>query len=82
MNDLRIFPAKRISKNEARILDYLKGKEWVSPTQIGAIVGGNGYFYGTIVTRGSSWASPICKRLVNKGLLQRNDKGWYRNPER
>lgn len=73
MEDLRVFPAKRISKNEARVLEYLRGKDYVSPTEIGQNIG-----FG----KQSSWASPICKRLVNKGLLQRNDTGWYRNPER
>ena len=71
-----------LSDNEQRVINYLaddmEGK-FVSPTQIGHIVGGkrnSGDSY-----RHSSWASPICKRLVSKGLLTRSDKGWYKyNP--
>ena len=53
------------------ILDYICARkgEWISPTKIG-----NAYrpHYH------SAWASPRCKALVKQGLLERNDKGWYR----
>ncbi len=64
-----------MTHNEQRVLDFLRGKEWVSPTEIGKTLQPTSMY-------GSPWASPVCKRLVNKGLLQRNDKGWYRNPQR
>ena len=72
----------KLTNNEQGVLEYLRGKEWVSPTQIGHEVGGRiESHYGSRL-RHSSWASPICLRLTNTGLLQRNDKGHYRNPER
>ena len=33
---------------------------------------------GSILSSPSAWASPICKRLVKKGYLLRNDKGHYK----
>ncbi|KKM20033.1 hypothetical protein LCGC14_1649600 [marine sediment metagenome] len=66
---------RKLTKNEQCVLDYLRGKEWVSPTKIGITL------HPTRM-HGSPWASPICLRLTNKGLLERNDKGWYRNPQR
>ena len=65
----------RLTRNEQRVLDYLQGKEWVSPTEIGKTLHPTRMY-------GSPWASPLCLRLVNKGLLERNDKGWYHNPQR
>ena len=66
----------KLSLNEKKILDYLKGmKVFVSPTEIGNGAGGlnkNG------VLRHSAWASPICLKLVKKGLLERSEYGWYR----
>ena len=64
----------KLTENEQRVLEYLKGKDFISPTQIASAL--------TLQDYNSAWASPICKRLINKGLLQRNDRGWYRNPER
>jgi len=67
-----------LTHNERNIVDYLKDKDWVSPTQIGHDVGGRiESLYGNRY-RHSAWASPICKRLVEKGVLERNDKGRYR----
>lgn len=75
---------RKLTKNEQAIVDYLSAAKrltedgWIPPTQIGEMVGGGmlpGYSGGL---RGSSWASPICKRLVRFGLLERNDKGHYR----
>ncbi|HKI53910.1 MAG TPA: hypothetical protein VJ987_07275 [Anaerolineales bacterium] len=60
-----------MTENERKIIEYLKTHAlgYVSPTEIGRVVGGNG--------RHSAWASPICKRLVRKGLAKRNERGWY-----
>lgn len=66
---------EQIKPNEQLVLEYLRGKKWVSPTKIG-------YALHPSRMYGSPWASPICKRLVNKGLLQRNEQGHYRNPQR
>ena len=63
----------KLTNNEQWVLDYLKGKDYVSPTEIGKIhalaVGSYSF------THHSAWASPICLRLVKKGLLLRNEKG-------
>jgi hypothetical protein len=57
-----------ITPNEERILEYLLEKgEWVSPTEIGKMVGGGKWH--------SAWASPICLRLVRRGLLMLDKKG-------
>ena len=65
----------KLGKSEEAVLDYLKKQEgYVSPTSIGRVVGG---YTSRGLPRHSSWASPICKRLVNRGLVQRNEKGWY-----
>lgn len=72
---------RKLTKNEQRIVDYLADRAglWVSPTQIGAEVGGM-VGEGSVKPhlRHSSWASPICLRLVRFGLLQRNYEGHYR----
>ena len=57
------------TKTENYILEYLKGRDWTSPTQIG-----QSYAIGYH----SSWASPKCKSLVKKGYLKRNEKGHYK----
>ena len=47
------------------------GNQWTSPTNIAALVcPGTG--------RHSAWASPICLRMVKKGFLERDNRGWYR----
>lgn len=60
-----------MTKNEQAVYDYLKSAngKFISPTTIGHDVGGG--------DRHSSWASPICKRLVSKGLVKRHECGWY-----
>lgn len=64
-----------IAKNEQWILEYLRENPgFQSPTTIGrahaALVNGG-------PTHHSSWASPVLKRMVKKGLVQRNSKGQY-----
>lgn len=65
-----------LTKNQKAIFIYLaKKRDFVSPTEIAWDIGGtskNG------IERNSSWASPICKKLVEIGLVERNEKGWYR----
>lgn len=68
-NDTRI-------SNEQWITDYLKDKDYTSPTDIGRA---HAEMFGIkSLNHHSSWASPICKRMVKKGLLIRNDKGHYK----
>lgn len=69
-----------LTTNEKWIYNFLSASTdkdvWFSPTEIGrqhAITFG----YNPI-THHSSWASPICKKLVLKGLIERNQKGCYR----
>jgi len=58
------------------ILKYLKGKDFTSPTEIGIAWG----LFRTDLLGNyhSGWASPICLKLVELGLLIRNNKGWYK----
>lgn len=69
-----------LTKNEEWIVAYLKGKDYVSPSVIGedhAKTFGFSFF-----THHSAWASPICLKLVEKGLLLRNQKGHYKLNEK
>lgn len=59
-----------MTNNENLIINYLKEKNYISPTEIGNKLGPIGSHF--------SWASPICLRLVKKGLLIRNLKGHYK----
>jgi len=60
-------------KHQDFIINYLKGKDFTSPSEIGRAFGrGKEGIYH------SSWASPKCKKLVEMGLLERNEKGHYR----
>jgi uncharacterized membrane protein len=65
-----------LTDNEQKVYDLLKEDGgWNSPTYIGDIILG--------VKGTSSWASRILKKLVGKGLVERNSrdrgfKGWYR----
>lgn len=63
-----------MTKTQQWIINYLQGKDWTSPTEIGAAYGAehgkSGYH--------SSWASPKCLVLVQKGLLERSSRGFYR----
>ncbi|MEK7484855.1 MAG: hypothetical protein AABZ60_11050 [Planctomycetota bacterium] len=67
------------SFKELDVLNYLqKNSSWVSPTEIAYEIGG----YSTRgKRRNSSWASPICKQLVEKGLVDRNEHGHYKAKE-
>jgi len=60
----------RLTLNFQRILYYLKGKDWTSPSKIGTDLKGAEFH--------SAWASPKCLSLVKHGLLKRNKKGWYK----
>lgn len=62
----------KLSPNEQRILLYLRAKKatWpkmVSLTQIGL----------ELHRRGSSWARPVCLRLLEKKLVHRSEEGCY-----
>lgn len=71
----------KLSYAQINIIDYLKSKrmtvaqEWFSPSVIGMEVGHKLYYSS------SAWASPKCRRLVDKGLLERNEHGQYRLKE-
>lgn len=58
------------------ICSFLEGKTFTSPSVIGrAHADAHGILSGN---HHSSWASPICKRMVAEGLLERNQDGCYR----
>ena len=67
----------RLTENQDKVLEFLKHQknEFISPTDIGYYVG---RMNSAGIWRDSSWASPICKSLVKKGLVERNDKGYYK----
>ena len=64
---------KELTATQKFILSFLDGKGFVSPSKIGNAYGatiGKPYLH-------SSFASPICKKLVELGLLERSDNGHY-----
>ena len=61
-----------ITIQQQKILDYLSGRGWVSPTELGENVGGKEY------NSSSSWASPKCLALVKSGHVTRNKRGQYK----
>ena len=61
-----------ITFQQQKILDYLSGRGWISPTELGEKVGLRQY------NSASSWASPKCKALVKSGHVTRNKRGQYR----
>lgn len=66
----------RMAEKEQLVLEYLRNTTaFVGPEEIGCAA-----LYGSKVTP-SSWASPVCKSLVAKGLVERNEKGHYRIKE-
>lgn len=63
------------------ILEFLKGRDFTSPSDIGEAYGR--YKHGDFHHKAgyhSAWASPRCKRMVRHGQLLRNDRGHYRLP--
>ena len=62
----------KMREKQWKVFNYLKSKypEWVSPTQVGREVAG--------WPNHSSWGSPVCKSLVEAGVVERNEKGHYR----
>ena len=66
-------------KPDEFILEFLKGKDFTSPTDIGERYGEykHGLFHWKSCYH-SAWASPRCRKLVEKGLLERNKLGHYR----
>lgn len=73
-----------LTTKEIWIINYLKSNyeadfpitgAWTSPTQIGRDYG---LFALGKEGHHSSTASPTCKRLVEKGILERNNTGHYR----
>ena len=65
-----------LTTNEQNVLDYLKRQsDFISPTQVAHEVGGSNE-WGYI--RQVEWASPICLKLVKKGVAVRSEKGWYK----
>lgn len=67
------------TKNEEWIIAYLKDKDYVSPSVIGLE---HARTFGYTGAHHSCWASPICLRLVQKGVLARNDRGHYKLKQR
>lgn len=61
-----------LRKNQIEVLKFLKKRRgFISPTEIGSTLRPDGLSL-------SSWASPICGRLVALGLAERSLKGAYR----
>lgn len=65
----------KLTKNQEWIIDYLRGKDYVSPSVIGWA---HAKAFGYSLSHHSSWASPICLKLVNLGILLRNERGHYK----
>lgn len=65
-----------ITEKQQFVLDYLKDvDDYVSPTTIGKLYGKR------FLNRDdchSSTGSPILKKLVTLGLVDRNYRGWYK----
>ena len=73
-----------LSDKQKFVIDYLKGiydtdlginGAWASPTLVGLVYGIK--FLGKDNCH-SSTGSPILKKLVKLGYVERNEKGWYR----
>jgi len=73
-----------LSDKQKFVIDYLKSiydtdleinGAWVSPTLVGLVYGIK--FLGKDNCH-SSTGSPILKKLVELGYVERNEKGWYR----
>lgn len=59
-----------------KTIEYMKmvalkeGRDWITPTEIGRFVGGP--------KKHSSYGSPICLKMVELGIAEKNNKGWYK----
>lgn len=65
---------RKLTNNQKWVLSFLEecsknSDFYISPGHIGASFK-KGYH--------SAFASPICKKLVNLGLVERNERGHYR----
>lgn len=57
-------------KKKELIVDHIRQNrknEWTSPTEIGSLFGGH-----------SAIGSPLCLRMTDEGILERNERGHYR----
>jgi hypothetical protein len=61
------------------IINYLDGKDFTSPSDIGAAYGEFKHGLHHCKTGyHSALASPKCLKLVKQGILKRDHRGWYR----
>jgi hypothetical protein len=65
-----------MTKSNKFILEYLKGKDYTSPSEIGRAYGK--FIKTSSLSYHSAWASPKCLKLVSDGKLLRNNRGWYK----
>jgi hypothetical protein len=63
-----------LNNNDLWVINFLNGKDFVSPTRIGSAYG---YFIDKKNIH-SSWASPICKKLESMGFLVANAERRYK----
>lgn len=75
----------KMQEKKDRVLAFLRGEtvegverklevsDWYSPTYIGDAV-----IPHSDLTSGSSVASPVCKALVDEGVMEMNHRGQYR----
>ena len=59
-----------MTSNQSLLLNWLKGDRFYTPTEIGRGVWNLQY--------NSSKACQVVKGLVAMGLVEKNEKGWYR----
>lgn len=64
-----------ITEKQQACLEFLKARpgQFVKPTEVG-----NALSTAPDGTSPSAWASPILKRLVKRGLVERNERGHYK----
>lgn len=65
----------RFVEKVRRIMEYLEGKDFTSPNEIGARA------LGASLWNGSAKASPVCLQMVKDGRLERSKRGHYRIKE-
>ena len=61
-----------MSPNEEKVIEFMKGRDFTGPSVMGMAIFNKWE---------SSRTSQVCKRLVKKGLMVRNDKGHYKIKE-